>query len=1161
MLKDAKASARTLQLAEQFECDVCLQHGRRAPARPSAVAPVTEPWDTISVDTFWWASPVKNSRNEPLEHCVGISFFDEATDFQVCTVVRRGPQPQKVVTGEEFKKAFSETWLRILPKPRVIRYDAEGFLRGLAVLQWMESQCIKLQAIAGEAPWQGGKQSRHLATVKENMTLLAEESGPSVTVDELLDLTVAAKNECHAIRGYSPNQWSFGCGHDRLESFLQNEHQLPLQCERLSNLTFEEQLQRRNAAKIIFLKSDARRRVQRAVLFRRRKEQVFQTGQLVYFFRRGRGHGTRCESRWYGPAQVVCVEKTGDPERNQTQGSVVWVAHGTTMYRCAPEQLRPVTHDLRRMHELFGGSRSPSDVMKDARSDQRYFDIRREVEEMMPDEDVVAEDPDEHVELLRRAGSSDNPSRYRLSGKSDPRLLHGRIQEGSADPASPDEQRGLNGSAGGDQFPRADLRENEPPGSQPDGPERYHQAQGQDLGGDPENRPRVHRLGTPASASESPIPGPDHLCATPRGKPRPVTGEGPSGPGTEAGAISQEAVEEFRRHADEHRHRPERDVGASAPEAGLPERELDVHSWRGPDVGPAHPAAAEPQPAVAGEHHGPPEPRGGSGPPPQGSGDPEVNRRHRSRSRHRHVLSAMSVREDSEDSDTDMFPVGCVLERNKPKASDQPREVQGGCFSWMSRESLGCPVTDAWVGFSQPADVCEIILNVAPRDVHAKRRNGVTDWILNQKPKKNAEVRMRKLGPEDQAAFKVAMKKELDSFLEREAVSIASRAGIDQQKLLNMRWVLTWKPGDVEGSRKAKARLIIRGFEDPNLLHVKRDSPTLAVQSRNSLLALCALNHWPVSAGDIKTAFLNGDEMPEKDQLFGDPPVEAREILGMSEDEVLRIRKVIYGLLHAPRAWYDKLSRTLEGQGWERSKLEPCVWRLFSDEGKLIGLIGCHVDDILTGGESEHYYEKIRTLKNSFPFGSWQNAQEEHITFCGCEIHQALDYSITLSQERYALGVSEIPVSNQRKQQPEAKATPAEVKQLRGTLGALSWRATQSCPWLAATTSILQGTQKDPLVSDLMEANKLVRMQRQHCESSLTFKSNIRRPILVTYTDASYSCRRDLSSQGGQFTVLADACVLDGERSDFSPLNWQSRKLARVARSSTSAEVRCAETP
>ena len=217
---------------------------------------------------------------------------------------------------------------------------------------------------------------------------------------------------------------------------------------------------------------------------------------------------------------------------------------------------------------------------------------------------------------------------------------------------------------------------------------------------------------------------------------------------------------------------------------------------------------------------------------------------------------------------------------------------------------------------------------------------------------------------------------------------------------MNMRWVLTYKPitdeqGEVTG-RKPKARLIIRGFEDPSLLQLSRDSPTLSVQSRNLMLALTAIHHWPLWAGDIKTAFLNGDKLPPEKQLFGEPPNEVREELGMKPHEVLRIQKVIYGLLHAPRAWMEKLNSVLQSHGWVTSRLEPCIWRLFNESGELQGLIGCHVDDLLVSGKGDLFESRIKELRSAFPFGSWQSAQEEQITFCGCEITQDSHFSICL---------------------------------------------------------------------------------------------------------------------------------------------------------------------
>lgn len=141
------------------------------------------------------------------------------------------------------------------------------------------------------------------------------------------------------------------------------------------------------------------------------------------------------------------------------------------------------------------------------------------------------------------------------------------------------------------------------------------------------------------------------------------------------------------------------------------------------------------------------------------------------------------------------------------------------------------------------------------------------------------------------------------------------------------------------------------------------------------------MKKWGLMTGDIKTAFLNGDRLTEEQQLFGDPPAEVREELKMKPHEVLRILKTIYGLLQAPRVGYDKLNSVLSQQGWITSRLEPCIWRLYDGSGNLIGLIGCHVDDLLVAGEGVVFEQKIHDLRNAFPFGSWLYAQHESISF------------------------------------------------------------------------------------------------------------------------------------------------------------------------------------
>lgn len=64
---------------------------------------------------------------------------------------------------------------------------------------------------------------------------------------------------------------------------------------------------------------------------------------------------------------------------------------------------------------------------------------------------------------------------------------------------------------------------------------------------------------------------------------------------------------------------------------------------------------------------------------------------------------------------------------------------------------------------------------------------------------------------------------------------------------------------------------------------------------------------------DVKSAFLNGDLAEEV--YVSQPP---GYIIAGKEDSVLRLRKALYELRQAPRAWYAKLDASLEAH-WSMS--------------------------------------------------------------------------------------------------------------------------------------------------------------------------------------------------------------------------------------------------
>ena len=105
-----------------------------------------------------------------------------------------------------------------------------------------------------------------------------------------------------------------------------------------------------------------------------------------------------------------------------------------------------------------------------------------------------------------------------------------------------------------------------------------------------------------------------------------------------------------------------------------------------------------------------------------------------------------------------------------------------------------------------------------------------------------------------------AKAKEIDQWLATDTVRRIARNKIPEDQILRTRWVLTWKPLDPQEqassgrSRKAKARLVILGFEDPAIETLERDAPTLGRDSRSLILQVLASAQWEVNSFDIKTA-------------------------------------------------------------------------------------------------------------------------------------------------------------------------------------------------------------------------------------------------------------------------------------------------------------------
>ena len=165
--------------------------------------------------------------------------------------------------------------------------------------------------------------------------------------------------------------------------------------------------------------------------------------------------------------------------------------------------------------------------------------------------------------------------------------------------------------------------------------------------------------------------------------------------------------------------------------------------------------------------------------------------------------------------------------------------------------------------------------------------------------KKRVEVRTRDLTGDEREQFEQAKGKEVGAWLSHQTVRRVLAGSLSGGQLLRCRWILTWKaPEQPGGPRRAKARLVVLGFEDPGLGDIPNDAPTLGKDARQLILQKVAANRWKLINFDISTAFLQGEG--DGRQLGIHPPEELRQALQMKPGEQCQLMGGAYGRIDAP---------------------------------------------------------------------------------------------------------------------------------------------------------------------------------------------------------------------------------------------------------------------
>ena len=103
---------------------------------------------------------------------------------------------------------------------------------------------------------------------------------------------------------------------------------------------------------------------------------------------------------------------------------------------------------------------------------------------------------------------------------------------------------------------------------------------------------------------------------------------------------------------------------------------------------------------------------------------------------------------------------------------------------------------------------------------------------------------------------------------------------------------------------------------------------------------------------DIETAFLNADL---EEEVYIQIPEGLEHMTNLHEEkydpetQVLKLRKAMYGLVQAPRAWMRTFVKILKQMGLQQCRTDPCVFYL-RREGKVKLILNVYCDDILLSG-------------------------------------------------------------------------------------------------------------------------------------------------------------------------------------------------------------------
>jgi hypothetical protein len=402
----------------------------------------------------------------------------------------------------------------------------------------------------------------------------------------------------------------------------------------------------------------------------------------------------------------------------------------------------------------------------------------------------------------------------------------------------------------------------------------------------------------------------------------------------------------------------------------------------------------------------------------------------------------------------------------------------------------------------------------------------------------------------DAAAWQAAMQTEYDSLQQASTYDLVPLPR--GRTAVGNKWVFKVKQL-ADGGLKHKARLVAKGFtQQAGIDYRETYAPVVRYASLRALLALAAHHDWEVHHMDVKTAYLNG---VLREEIYMRQP-EGFEVTGM-EQLVCRLKKGLYGLKQAGRAWHQTIDPALQALGLTPLATDYCVYVHHGQQGEML-ILGLYVDDLFLFTPSTALLDRFKAqLSQQFRM---EDLGELSLMLGMRVVRDRAARTLTISQGSYVekllvrfnapLNAVSTPMEHglQLYAAPtEYKADAADVTRYQAVIGALMYAASGTRPDIAFAVHALGRFSSRPDDTHWAAVKHLLRYLRGTADRGISYTATASKrahPQLACYGDADYAgCLDDRKSVSGYVITLGGGAI-----------SWASRKQRTTALSTVEAE-------